>query len=291
MAPRLAALAATIFWGLSFIATKAVLRDLTPVTLIFTRFALGVLLLVAVLGTRGIPLLPPRRVLSTLLVMGFVGIFVHQMLQAHALTLTSAVNTGWLIGLTPIWSAVLAAVLLHERFGAAKIIGLVVGFLGAALVITQGRLEALRLVPSTRGDLLILASTLNWGLYTVLSRPVLGRIDPVAATTWSMVLGWLMLAPFFLADAGWRLYAGMSATGWAAVAFLGIACSGLGYLFWYSALARLETSLVASFLYLEPLVTVIGAALLLNEPVRAVTVIGGLVLLAGVMLVQRAKER
>ncbi len=48
---------------------------------------------------------------------------------------------------------------------------------------------------------------------------------------------------------------------------------------------------MASFLYLEPLVTVVGAALLLHEPVRPVTVIGGLLLLGGVMLVQRAKER
>ena len=49
--------------------------------------------------------------------MGFVGVFVHQMLQAHALTLTSAIEPGWLIGVTPIWSAVLAAFFLRERFG------------------------------------------------------------------------------------------------------------------------------------------------------------------------------
>lgn len=291
MSPRLAAATATIFWGLSFIATKAALRELTPVTLIFTRFAMGVLLLAAIVAARGLPLVPPRRAWGILLGMGFVGVFVHQMLQAHGLTMTSAVNTGWLIGLIPIWSAILAALLLHERFGPAKIAGLATGFVGAALVVTQGRLSALNLLPAARGDLLVVASTLNWAIYTVMGRPVLERLDPLVATTGAMFLGWIMLVPFFLADAGWKSYAALSASGWAAVLFLGIACSGLAYLLWYSALARLETSRVAAFLYLEPLVTVIGAAVLLNEPVRPTTIAGGLLLLGGVMLVQRAKEQ
>ncbi len=291
MSPRLSATLAIIFWGLSFVATKAALQEISPVTLIFTRFALGVLLLIAIVSARRKRLIPPRDTWTGLAWMGFVGVFVHQMLQAHALTLTSAVNTGWLIGLIPIWSAVLSALLLKERFGAAKIMGLAVGFFGAALVVTQGRLASVGLVPATRGDLLVLASTVNWAVYTVLGRSVLHRLDPLVATVGSMFLGWVMLGPFFVLDAGWREFPRLTVTGWSAVLFLGIACSGLGYLLWYSALARLEASRVASFLYLEPLVTVVGAALLLHEPVRPVTVIGGLLLLGGVMLVQRAKER
>ncbi|MGQ0550647.1 MAG: DMT family transporter [Armatimonadota bacterium] len=291
MSPRLGAAIATIFWGLSFVATKAAVQEISPVTLIFTRFALGVLLLVGIVRARRKRLIPVREVWGSLTLMGFIGIFVHQMLQAHALTLTSAVNTGWLIGLTPIWSAVLAALILKERFGAAKTFGLAVGFLGAALVVTQGRPESVQLVPSTRGDLLVLASTVNWGVFTVLSRPVLDKLDPLEFTVSSMFLGWIMLAPLFVLDAGWRQYAGLTEAGWIAVLFLGIACSGIAYLLWYAAVAHLETSRVASFLYLEPLVTAVGAVVLLDEPVRLVTIFGGLLLLGGVMLVQRAKDR
>ena len=64
--------------------------------------------------------------------MGFVGVFVHQLLQAYGLTLTTAVKTGWLIGLIPIWAALLSALLLGERFGRAKVAGLLLGFAGAA---------------------------------------------------------------------------------------------------------------------------------------------------------------
>ena len=286
--PRLGVLAAIIFWGISFVATKLALNEVSPVTLIFTRFALGVALLLAITALRGQPLVPPRDSWWTLTVMGFVGVFVHQMIQAHALTLTTAVNTGWLIGLTPVWSALLSAWVLKERFGPTKIAGLVLGFLGAALVVTRGRIGGgVLALPSTRGDLLILVSTLNWAIYTVLGHPAIKRLGPTRATTGALTIGWVMLAPFFGYTRGWREYGHLSTSGWIAVLFLGIACSGLGYLFWYGALEKIEASQVAAFLYLEPLVTLAAAVGLLGESVGLTTVVGGLLVLAGVALVHR----
>jgi len=69
---------------------------------------------------------------------------------------------------------------------------------------------------------------------------------------------------------------------------LGVACSGLGYLYWYRALERVEASRVAALLYLEPLVTLGAAVVLLAEPVGLVTVAGGALVVGGVALVQRA---
>jgi drug/metabolite transporter (DMT)-like permease len=287
MLARLGALAAVVFWGVSFVATKAALGEVSPATVIFTRFALGSALLVAIAAARGERLRPPREAWPSLLLMGFVGVFVHQLIQSYALTLTSAVQTGWLIGLTPLWSAIFSAVVLHEAFGPGKLAGLALGFAGAVLVVTQGRIDpGLFALPSTRGDLLILASTFNWALYTVIGQPTLRRLGALRATAGMMVLGWLMLTPVFVLARGWREYASLSAVGWTAILFLGIACSGLGYLFWYGALAREEASRVAALLYLEPLVTLAAGRVLLGEPVGLVTVVGGLLVLAGVLLVQ-----
>jgi drug/metabolite transporter (DMT)-like permease len=97
-----------------------------------------------------------------------------------------------------------------------------------------------------------------------------------------------MLAPVFLATAGWSDYARLSLAGWGALLFLGIAASGLGYLFWYGAIERVETSRVAALLYLEPLVTLAAAVVLLGEPVGVATAVGGLTLMGGVLLVQTA---
>ena len=286
---RLAAFGAVALWGVSFVATKAALRELSPVTLIFSRFALGTAVLFLILRFRAKQQVPPRQVWPALALMGFVGVFVHQMLQVHGLALTTAVQTGWLIGLIPIWSALLSAVVLRERFGVRKVSGLLVGTVGAVLVITRGELSSEVLaLPATKGDLLILASTVNWAIYTILGRDTLKRLGSSRATSWMMLVGSAMLIPFFVKDAGWQEYTALSPTTIGAVIFLGIGCSGLGYLFWYAALERIETSKVAAFLYLEPLITLGAAVTLLGEPVAASTLIGGGLVLVGVFTVQQA---
>lgn len=222
---RLGVFAAVVLWGVSFVATKAALREVSPVTLIFTRFALGVAVLFLILKLRREPLIPPRDTWLMLAVMGFVGIFVHQMVQAHGLTLTTAVRTGWLIGLTPIWSAVLAAVFLGERFGPQKVFGLFLGLVGALLVITRGELSSQVLaLPATRGDLLILASTVNWAIYSILGRDTLKRLGSTRAIAAAMFLGWAMLIPFFVSAAGWQEYRALSSTSVTAIVFLGVGC-------------------------------------------------------------------
>lgn len=251
-AARLAAFAAVVLWGVSFVATKAALREVSPVTLVFTRFALGVAVLLLILRLRRESLIPPRGSWLMLTVMGFVGIFLHQMLQVHGLTLTTAVRTGWLIGVIPIWSAVLAAVFLGERFGPRKVFGLFLGTVGALLVITRGELSTRVLaLPATRGDLLVLASTVTWAIYTILGRDTLKRVGSARATTAAMFAGWAMMIPFFVSTAGWQEYRHLSSTSVIAIVFLSVGCSGLGYLFWYAALERIEASQVAAFLYLE----------------------------------------
>jgi len=282
--PRVAASIAIVFWGVSFVATKAVLREAPPVTLIFTRFAIGAAVLLMIVRQ-----LPPRDAWPQLAVMGFSGVFVHQMLQAFGLTMTTATNTGWLIGITPIWSAVLAAIVLRERFGFWKVIGLAGGFAGALLVVTRGDFST-RVFgrPSTLGDALVFLSTINWSIYTVLGHKTIRRLGPRRATSGAMLFGVAMLAPFFVAQRGWRDLPHLSAGGWGALLFLAIGCSALGYLFWYGALEHIEASRVAALLYAEPLVTFAAAVLLLGERVRAVTVAGGVLVLTSVILAQYA---
>jgi drug/metabolite transporter (DMT)-like permease len=103
-----------------------------------------------------------------------------------------------------------------------------------------------------------------------------------------MLFGALMLAPVFVARRGWLELPRLTATGWGALLFLAVCCSALGYLFWYGALERIEVSRVAALLYAEPLVTFVAAALLLGERVSAVVVMGGVLVLASVLIAQYA---
>jgi drug/metabolite transporter (DMT)-like permease len=291
LSPRLLAFAAIVLWGLSFVATRVALREISPVTLVFARWVLGLALLLAIQAWQRKPLLPPRGSLGALALMGFIGVFFHHMLQSYALTTTSAIRTGWLIGLIPLWSALIAIVFLRERPGPLKLAGLAIGFAGAALIVTRGEVAANGLpMPTTRGDLLILASTLNWAIYTALGYVTIRRLGSLRATTGAIVFGLAMLAVPFVLLQGWNELPRLSTLGWSAVAFLGLGCSGLAYLFWYQALEKVDSTSVASFLYLEPLVTLAAAVPLLGEPVTALTVLGGVIVLAGVALVQRSSR-
>ena len=288
MPPRLGVLLAVVFWGVSFVATRAVVAQISPITLIFARAALGSLLLVAILTVRGRPWLPPRSAWPSLALMGFIGVAFHGLLQAFALRLTTAVNSGWLIGVTPIWSAILAAIHLRERFPPRKLLGLTLGFVGAVLVVTRGRLGAgVLALPSTRGDLMILASTVNWAVYTVIGHATLKRLGSLVATTCAMLVGWALLTVPFVYGRGWRDFGRLDGMGWVSILFLGLCCSGLGYLWWYGALERIEASRVAALLYLEPLVTLSAAMALLGETVGITTMVGGLLLVGGVALVEK----
>jgi drug/metabolite transporter (DMT)-like permease len=280
--PRLGALIAVIMWGISFVATKTALRDVSPTTLIFTRFAIGSVVLLAIVRE-----LPPPESWPSLALMGFIGVFVHQMLQSYALTMTSAIHTGWLIAISPIWSAILAAIFLRERFGRWKGIGLIGGTAGALIVITRGDFSpSVLALPSTRGDLLILVSTVNWAIYSVVGHPTIRRLGPRRATCGAILFGTLMLAPLFVIRRGWHELPNLSASGWFAVIFLGVGCSALGYLFWYGALEKVEVSRVAAFLHLEPIFTFAAAISVLHESVGATTVVGGLLVVVSVLLTQ-----
>jgi drug/metabolite transporter (DMT)-like permease len=102
-----------------------------------------------------------------------------------------------------------------------------------------------------------------------------------------MISGFLLVLPLGILKGGWGNLFHLSPLAWTAVLFLGIFCSGLGYLFWYSALEKKDSGSIGMYLYLEPLVTLMGAFLLLGEPIYWITLIGGAMTLAGVYLTTR----
>jgi drug/metabolite transporter (DMT)-like permease len=176
---RIKVLIAVIFWGASFVATKAALSEVHPVTLIALRFAMGVVILFAVVWRKHIFRWVGWSDLAILALLGAISIAIHQGLQSNGLLFTSATSMSWLVALTPVFTAVLAWLFLSESFGAIKILGLVIAFVGAIAVVTKGAFNADTFhLPSTTGDLLALASSLNWAVFSIASKPMLKRLPP-----------------------------------------------------------------------------------------------------------------
>ncbi len=283
----LKALTATILWGASFIATKVALREITPLTVVVLRFALGVAVLLALLAWRREAAVARRRDMPWLVLLGLNGITVHQLLQSTGLLTTTATNSGWMVALIPIFTAVFARLMLREAFGGQKVAGLVVASLGAAVIVGRGHVPTELFRQATPGDGLVLLSAANWALFTTLSKRVIGRYTPAVMMAHVITFGWLASLPLFALEGGWHALPALSATGWASVLFLGIGCSGLAYAFWYDALAHTEASSLASFQYLQPIVTVAVAAAVLGERVTWPVAAGGGAILLGVWLVNR----
>jgi len=286
----LKALIAVSAWGGSFVATKIALRELSPVALVWTRFALGIPVLgLFVLGRRQFRWVRGRD-LGYFLLVGFLAITFHQWLQSNALLTSQATTTGWIITTTPLFIAVLGGIFLRERLGAADVLGILIAAAGVLLVVARGDPRAIMVGRlGAPGDVLILISAVNWAVVSVISRHGLKRHPAALMMFYAMLLGWILTTILFLAKSGFRGVGPLSTSGLEALLFLGPICSGVAYVFWYDALERLPASRVGVFLYLEPLVTVAVAAWLLREPIRVGTMIGGAIILFGIWLVNRRR--
>jgi drug/metabolite transporter (DMT)-like permease len=278
------------------VATKIVLRELNPTTIITVRFGMGVLILTAAnlrVGFRPLHL----GVMPKLALLGFLGITLHAWLQATGLKTVAATVTAWVIATIPVFVALLGWAFLGERLSLLRIGGIILAALGALTVVSGGDIRALLAgrVGSV-GDILIVISAVNWAIFTVLSKHVLKSIadhpkgiesNPIRIMLYVMAFGWFFSLPGMILDNGWVALGALSSQGWWALIFLGVACSGLAYLFWYEALNRITATQAGVFLYFEPLVTAVVAWLILGEAFTGVIAFGGAAILFGVWLVNQ----
>jgi drug/metabolite transporter (DMT)-like permease len=289
----LKATVAVAAWGASFVATKIALRDLSPVALVWARFTLGIPILGAVVLARRQLRPIGARDFGYFLLLGFLGITFHQWLQSHALVTSQATTTGWIIATTPLSIAILGRVFLRERLGAWGVAGILIAAFGVLLVIARGDLGSIVIGHfGAPGDVLILISTVNWAVFSVISRDGLKRHPAALMMFYVMLLGWLLTTALFAAQGGFQhtAWRALSGEGLAALLFLGLICSGVAYVFYYDALEGLPAARVGVFFYLEPLVTVVVAAMLLGESIRVGTMVGGAIILAGIWLVNRKRS-
>jgi len=283
---------AVIFWGASFVATKVALQEVSPATIVWLRFAMGVIILgLAVLLRRQFTL-PNKSDLAYFALLGFIGITFHQWLQSTGLLTAEATTTAWIVATTPIFMALLGWLILKERLFWLQILGIGIAAFGVLLVVTDGNLASLASGSfGSQGDLLVLISAPNWAIFSVLSRRGLKTHPAARMVFYVMAFGWLFSSVIFFLGPGLADLANLSWKGWAGVIFLGIFCSGLAYIFWYDGLQVLPVAQAGAFVYLEPFITTIVAAVLLNEPLVWASLLGGLGILIGVWLVQTGKKK
>jgi drug/metabolite transporter (DMT)-like permease len=281
----LGALFAVAVWGGSFIATKIAVRQSDPFTVIALRFGIGVVVLLAAVARRGELGWPGWRALLRFVAIGTLGITLHQWLQVTGLVTAQASTTAWIITATPLTIALVGWAALGERLGWHQWAGIALGTAGVLLVVSRGDWSALGAGRAgSIGDLLVSLSTITWALFSVWSRKSLQQHAAAPMMLYVMAGGWIVSAAPWVLAGGLAHVGRLDVTGWTAIVFLGVFCSGLAYVYWYDALRVLPTAKVGSLLYLEPLVTMVVASALLGEAITVASVVGGVVILAGIRI-------
>jgi drug/metabolite transporter (DMT)-like permease len=284
------ALFAVIVWGASFVATKVALRYTIPDVVVWLRFSLGVAILGIAVLVKGKFALPDKKDWPYFALLGFIGITFHQWLQSTGLVTSQATTTGWIVSTIPVFMALLGWAALKESLRWLQWGGILLSAFGVILVVTRGDLSLLGSGKyGTIGNFLILVSAPNWAIFSVLSRRGLKKYPATLMMFYVMTFGWFFSSVWFFFQGGLDQIGQIPWDGWAGIAFLGIFCSGLAYIFWYDALQFLPIAETGAYLYLEPVITVVVAALILSERLTFFTLMGGGLILAGVWMVNRQK--
>ena len=289
--PYLEVLFAVIVWGASFIATKVALADISPITIVWLRFAMGVLILGLVVALRRQFALPDKNEWGYFALLGFLGITFHQWLQSNGLVTSEASTTAWIVATTPVFMALLGWLVLKERLDWLRNFGILLAFAGVLVVVSDGDLASISIGRfGAPGDVLILISAVNWSVFSALSRRGLRAYPAGLMMFYVMASGWIFTTLLFIPTKGFSEIPRLSTDGWTGVLFLGVLCSGLAYIAWYDALQALSSAETGVFLYIEPLVAVVVAAIVLGEPITWASLFGGAVILVGVWLVNRPDQ-
>lgn len=278
-------LPAIIFWGASFIATKYLLDELTPEAIISMRLLLAIILLslIALLTKKDFTINLKSHL--WIFFLALIAVF-HLWIQITGLKFTTASNTGWIIGTAPIFMALLGYIFFKEKLNLLKISGIIIAMFGLLLLVGKGNISNIDLIKN-KGDLLVLSSSFTWGIYSMVNKKVSLNYSPMMTILYLFIMMAVIIIPFNLNLKTYNSVIHLSAVGWISILFLGLLCSGAAYVIWAYSLRDMDSAKVGAFLYFEPFVTVISAWLFLKEEISLLMLLSGLIITAGVFLVNK----
>jgi drug/metabolite transporter (DMT)-like permease len=278
------ALAAVTSWGANSVILKFLTGQMSVELLNASRIlvasAFFLIIFVYLRRGKGFPKLKTQDWLA-IAALGCVGTSLYQLLFANGIKLSNASITALISSTNPIWVGILGA-FLGLGFTRWQFIGVPVTMLGVGLL-SYSSIVGASVQPL--GVVLLIASNMCWSVYTVLSRGLMQKINPLEFTCLSFILGGLPFVLFSLP--AWSEASVVSSSTWLWVVLSALIAQVIGFMGWFLGTQALGAARVSVFLNITPLVGVALAAGFLGEKITLVKVLAGLIILLGVWLANK----
>jgi drug/metabolite transporter (DMT)-like permease len=276
-----------ICFGGTWVAGALAVDAAPPFTIAAVRFGVASVLLFAWARLAKRPLSPVTRADWPLIAgLGLTAIAGYNWLFLTGLTLAPASDGAIIVpGLAPVFTLIMAGIILGERLGARAYVGFAVAAVGLYLVVAPGgSADGRRLM----GDLMFLAGAVCWGIYSVLARIASRRFDAVSTTLYGTALGTAILIPAALLEGGAGRLLEAPAEALGGIAYLALFGTVAAFVLLNLGVARIGAARASAFALLVPIVGVMTSVALLGERLGPTTLAGGAIVLLGLWLVERA---
>lgn len=283
LAPYLALIAVQIFFGSLSVVGKVVLTVIPPVAVVGFRVGITAFILFIVQIGRGRVWLNDKSDYWRLAILSFVAVTFNQLLFVTGLSLTKASNTSLLAVTIPIFTLTVGSIVGAEKLERVKVIGIVLAAAGVLFLIDPR--NASFSSQTTIGDILVILNSLSYGIYVATSKSIITRNGAFRSIMWIFVFASIICVPlgafsFSSVDA-----AAISPLIWFLILYVGIVATAAPYLLNAWALARVNPSTVAVFVYLQPLIGFLLAVAFLGEQIDFKFVVAAALIFAGVFFV------
>jgi drug/metabolite transporter (DMT)-like permease len=274
------AISLMIMWSLSYLSIKVISEEVSPTLSAFYRFALASIILIIMLKTK----YPEEKILKEdklkLALGGIFGVGIYFIFENYAVAFTSASNVAILIASIPIFTLFSQGIIYKEKMTFRKILGSTLSLVGIIIIIASKERVSL-FSKGSIGDLMALGAVFSWIIYNIVSCNFKGKYKSITVTTYQIMWGTLFLSPSIFFSALQMPSTKVVLN----IAFLSIFCSCIGYIVYIYCLRELGATIISTYINLQPIMSIIAAAIILKEAITIWQVIGCSVIILGVTLV------
>ncbi len=285
--PHIALIAVQLFFGSAAVLGKFALEAFPPIAIVGFRVGAGAVAFYALQRMRGTMRLKRKSHYLYFALFSFFGIILNQLLFFNGLERTTATNTALLAVLIPVFAIAISAMVGNDTLNARKVAGIVLAAGGVVYLVDPGKASFSS--ATTQGDIMIILNSLSYAVYVAISKKLISHYGALKSIGWLFIFGSVINVPLGLYSLSGVSLPEVSLGAWMALAGVIVFPTILAYYWNTWALARVEPSIVAVYVYLQPLIGTTLAISILGEPWNPRILVAMSLIFAGVYLVTKRK--